>query len=189
MQEFLLENIAGFSESIFATHLLYPMILLFITYNIVNKGIEKFKHKNAKELQVDSFYREQNSNHLNNLLNQWSTILFDTEKVKDESFKQTFNELLSETYLYGDNKSVKLLSSFQQYNYKNEDNEIVYDNLDKRTLKVMMYVALIMTTLKEQYTNYKIEPEEVLKMKLKFYDDVKNLFQEYKQEIKKNINY
>ncbi|PNZ29896.1 hypothetical protein CD122_01090 [Staphylococcus rostri] len=189
MQETHFESIVSFSQSVFAVHFLYPMILLFITYNIVNKGIEKFKHKNAKELQLDSFYREQNSDNLNELLNEWSSILFEPEKINDTSFQQKYNDMMSKTYLYGDNKSVSLLSSFQQYNYKNSDTEKVNADLDKRSLMVMMYVALIMTTLKEQYTNYKVEPEVVLKMKLQFYDEVKYLFQEYKNEINKSIKY
>ena len=52
---------------------------------------------------------------------------------------------------------------------------------------MLVYVAYIITSLKSDFSGYKIEPLTLLKLMIKDYDDLEEIYSKYAEEIEQEI--
>lgn len=89
----------------FLQYLIIPLIILWITYIVVQKGIESYKHKNTKELKIDDYYNEVSKEVLINLVKDWTDLFQQTEIKMHLMSKKVEKELPSTLLLKnGDQK-------------------------------------------------------------------------------------
>jgi hypothetical protein len=147
----------------------------FIHYN--NKKLEREKWKNSKNLQIDNYFRSISGEELKSVLDFWASIIFKLGENNNITVSD-MRELQQKTFMYGSDKTVKILSKFQQNSYKNNPNN----------QKGLIYAALIMCSLKNDFSGIEINPLTILELKLKdFYkneDELKKYYNEILLEIK-----
>lgn len=164
-------------ESALVEKFIFPLLLLILGSWLINRSIERYKHNNALELQAESFYKERSGSEIQNILLSWSDLVLDMEKIKGMS-QEDFQELFQKTFVYGSERTVSLISSYQQHNYK----DITDDN---HNYKSLVYVAMISSSLKDDFTNQNVDPLQILKIKISDYDDKK--MRKYYKSIEKEI--
>lgn len=168
-------------------NLIIPLFLLIVGSHLIRKSIEKYKHLNAIELQAQSFYRERSTGEIDEMLSTWSNILFEPTSVEDEAFENEYQKLLKNTFVYGSEKTIDLIASYQQFIYgESYDEPFEGTNVNKRNIYTMVYIALIASSIKEDYTNQKISPETILKIKINDYPQFEKYVSEVKDDIFKN---
>lgn len=72
--------------------------------------------------------------------------------------------LMQQTMIYGNEKVVKTLALYQEYNYK----------ADKNAVEALVIYSLLTAFLKEQVTGEKISPQDLLKIQLNDYKENSN---------------
>ena len=79
-------------------YLIVPLIILWVTYIVVQRGIEKYRHANTKELKIDDYYQEVSKDELVSLIKDWTDLFQQTDlKMKmlsDEAKKILPNHLM-----------------------------------------------------------------------------------------------
>lgn len=80
-------------------YFIIPLIILYITYIVVQKGIEKYKHTNTKELRIDDYYNEVSKEELINLIKDWTDLLQQTDLKMQLMAKKAEEELPAELIL------------------------------------------------------------------------------------------
>lgn len=60
-------------------YLVIPLIILWVTYIVVQRGIEKYRHSNTKELKIDDYYQEVSKDELISLIKDWTDLFQQTE--------------------------------------------------------------------------------------------------------------
>lgn len=164
-------------ESAFIEKFVFPLILLIVGSWLINRSIERYKHNNALDLQAESFYREHSGNELQKILWSWSELVLNVEMIKEMS-TEDFQTLFQKTFVYGSERTINLVSSYQQHNYKKQQNE-------DHNYKSLVYVAMISSSLKRDFTNQIVDPLQILKIKITDYDDAK--MRKYYKSIEKEI--
>lgn len=177
IKKFDLEQINKLLESTLVVKFIFPLILLIIGSWLINRSIEMYKHNNALELQAESFYKESSISEIRDILMSWSDLVLDMRKINDMSLED-FQKLFQKTFVYGSERTVNLISSFQQHNYK----KVKEDN---HNYKSLVYVAMISSSLKKDFTNQNVDPLQILKIKISDYDDKK--MRKYYKSIEKEI--
>ncbi|PCF40207.1 hypothetical protein [Staphylococcus delphini] len=172
-----IEKVNKLFESAFIEKFVFPLTLLIVSSCLINRSIEKYKHNNALDLQAESFYKEHSGNELKELLWSWSELVLNIEKIKEMS-TEDFQTLFQKTFVYGSERTINLVSSYQQHNYKIEQNE-------DHNYKSLVYVAMISSSLKQDFTNQIVDPLQILKIKITDYDDTK--IRKYYRSIEKEI--
>jgi len=172
-----LEQINKLLESPFVEKFIFPLFLLILGSWLINRSIERYKHNNALELQAESFYKERSGSEIQEILMLWSDLVLDIEKVKG-MLPEDFQKLLLKTFVYGSERTVNLISSYQQHNYKKATD-------DNHTFKSLVYVAMISSSLKKDFTNQSVDPLQLLKIKITDYDD--KMMRKHYKNIEKEI--
>lgn len=165
------------------------VILFFILVAIYNlpKHIyseleEKFKQKGNKQLQIESYFRQLSGSKQEELLSKWTNFLTDMDKTTQKYTKNTpeskkmFRSLMHDTVMYASTKTIKYLGDFKNDIGKdeNEDDQIG-----------TVYMAAIICSLREDFTGYKTNPLDLLKITIQDFDDYKERYTKIWEEIKK----
>ncbi|WP_413524038.1 hypothetical protein [Carnobacterium divergens] len=132
----------------------------------------------SRELQVDNYYRSISGATIEKLFSSWTDIVADTEKV-GELPTSTLNKMIKELMMYGSAKTVRIGAIFQQYNYSK------YRTGEDIKPYVLLYIgAALVASLKKDFTGYDIDPEDLIKMKIKDLYSGKNkqIWEEQKKE-------
>ncbi|MCE4957465.1 hypothetical protein [Macrococcoides caseolyticum] len=179
----LFECINSLIETPLFSKIIIPFTLLYIGSSIINKSIEKIKHNNSMDLQAESFYKERSGQEIQTLLLDWSDLVLNMQKIKDMT-PSDFQSLFQKSFVYGSERTVNLVSAYQQHNYKfkiEEDEDIK----EEHNYKSLVFVAMIVSSLKRDFTNQNVDPLQILKIKLTDYDDKK--MRKYFNNIEKEI--
>lgn len=169
--------------------------MAFIITVFINKRvkitIERIKHKNEKELQIESFYREIGGKQIVEMLDEWASIILNMETiVNDKNFTKKYQKLMHKTFVFGSNKTIKLLTLYQQYNYnppekhKNKDEGV---DITEYQAYIMVYLGLIATSIKKDFTNQDIDCMDLIKLKFTDYDKNEKLFNKVQNNILKKL--
>ncbi|WEA14120.1 hypothetical protein [Lactococcus garvieae] len=133
-----------------------------------------------KELQIDEFYRKDGN--LQQIMMEWTKYAIDNdamETLDSKNGQRKLKKLVQETLGYGSGRTVKLLTEMLQESYQSNgkvDDED--DSINKSSATIMVILAMIVSSLKEDFTGEKVDPLDVLKIKLTDYYDNKILFEE-----------
>lgn len=145
--------------------------------------MENMKHKNAKELQVESYFKELGGKQQLEILSIWTNLLVDIKYMKEkygagsEGSVERYNRLIHDTFIYGSDKTVKLLSLYTSSVYKK----------DVSQAKLVMYIAYIASSLKEDFTGYGSSPQTLLQLKMTDYEQNKEKFILVQKEIEREL--
>lgn len=168
------------------------LIIVITNLIIVVKGLpkhiseimmENMKHKNAKELQVESYFKELGGKQQLEILSIWTNLLVDIEYMREmygtdsEGSVERYNKLVHDTFIYGSDKTVKLLSLYTSSMYKG----------NIRQAKLVMYIACIASSLKEDFTGYSSSPQTLLQLKMADYEQNKEEFISIQKEIEREL--
>ena len=102
-----------------------------------------------------------------------------TEKYSNKSPNgvSEFKKLIHNTVVYGSDRTVKLLSAYSHS---------VYSGVSDGN-KMIVYVAFIVSSLKEDFSGYEISPLTLLELMIKDYDDYKVAYEKYAKEIEQEV--
>ena len=93
--------------------------------------------------------------------------------------QRRFKQLIHDTVVYGSDRTVNLLSNYSHSIYENEKND---------GNKMIVYVAFIISSLKDDFSGYEVKPLTLLKLMIKDYDELESTYKRYAKEIESDIN-
>ncbi|WP_436647674.1 hypothetical protein [Lactiplantibacillus plantarum] len=137
---------------------------------------------NSRQLQVEAYFRQISGQELQKVLSNWSNLYYNMEKTMDEMNEDgsdfTYQDLLQQTLQLGSERTADILTDFQQYIYKHEN-----DLGEKETATGMVYIACIVSSLKYDFSGYKVNPRDVIKLQIKDYDKHTDVYENPMKEI------
>lgn len=138
-----------------------------------------------KELQIDEFYRKDGN--LQQIMMKWTELAIDTnamESLDSKNGQKKLRKLVQETLGYGSGRTVKLLTEMLQESYRSNDTESENtesennESINRSSATIMLLLAMVVSSLKEDFTGQKVDPLDVLKIKLTDYYNYEGLFKE-----------
>lgn len=140
----------------------------FIVEKIRNK-FEKEKLKingdQAQTLQIDNFYRSVSTKKVEDMLSEWMDLIANTESIKNKKTVE-LNGMLKDIMVYGSNETIRIAGIFQQYNYQNKVEE-----KNNGKYELLFISAFLLASIKYDFTGYRVDPIDLLKMKIKDISD------------------
>lgn len=164
--------------------------------------VEESRGVNEKDIQREAFFRQIKGSELDEAFSYWTSMIVDMDNqmqgITSKNGQKKLMEMQRRVLMYGSNKTVTILSSMMQHVYKGGkmENQINIDfgakNDEKQTMqsyKLMYYIALLISSLKEDFTGYIIRPEDILEIKINDIDSDKNkpLFDKAKKQVLNEI--
>ncbi|MBC2368392.1 hypothetical protein HBP99_07075 [Listeria booriae] len=142
------------------------LVLVSIVGFIFNRKLEKYKSDNAKKLQIDNFFRQISGNKIEEIFDQWSNLVMNTEEFGKKTTAEAMNDMLKKTVMYGSENTVKIASLFQQYNYKYNSSE--EDSVQEEgVIFILLFLATeTICSLKYDFTGHRIKAMDLIRMKL-----------------------
>lgn len=159
-------------------------VVLKLPEYITKKWLEETKNKNAHDIQVESYFKQLGGQQQQEVLSKWAEFLTDMEKTtkvydaNSPSGLKKFKKLIHDTVIYGSDRTVNLLS-----NYSNN----IYEDTETDGNKMVVYVAFIIASLKNDFSGYSIDPLTLLKLMIKDYDTLEPIYKAYAKEIESEI--
>ena len=159
-------------------------LILKLPDYITKSWLEQTKNRNAHDIQVESYFKQLGGEQQQEVLSKWTEFLTDLDKTTQKyngsssSGQRNFKKLIHDTVVYGSDRTVNLLSNYSHS---------VYEGADSNGNKMLVYVAYIITSLKSDFSGYKIEPLTLLKLMIKDYDDLEEIYSKYAEEIEQEI--
>lgn len=160
-------------------------VVLKLPDYITKNWLEQTKNQNAHNIQVESYFKQLGGKQQQEILSQWTDFLTDLDKTSKKydgsstRSQRDFKKLIHDTVVYGSDRTVNLLSNYSHS---------VYEGDDSNGNKMLVYVAYIITSLKNDFSGYKIEPLTLLKLMIKDYDELKPIYSKCAEEIEQEIN-
>lgn len=143
--------------------------------------------RTSKELQVESYFRQQGGNDVKKLLTDWTSFLTKMDQIENLMGKDgsKYNDLMHRTLLYGSKETIEIVAAMSQFSYQSEE---IRKKQDPDGKKLMIYIATVIASLKYDFTGYKVKPISLLKAKLtdiqEYRDQIDSLTKEIAKEIK-----
>lgn len=162
-------------------------VILKLPDLITNTWLEKTKNKNAHDIQIESYFKQLGGKEQQKVLDIWTDFLVDMDKttkkynIKAEGAVDNYHKLMHDTVVYGSDRTVNLLSLYNHYTF-------VAENSTEKSFKMMVYVAFLISSLKEDFSGYYISPLTLLKITIKDFDTYKTVYSEYAKEIEDGLN-
>ena len=161
-------------------------LILRLPKLITRTWLEDTKNKHAHEIQIESYFKQLGGKQQQEILSIWTDFLTDTDNAtkkysdaRNPDSIRRFNKLLHDTVIYGSDRTVNILTSYTHNMY--ETVNIADGN------KILVYIAFIISSLKEDFSGYHIDPLSLLKLKLKDYDKYSAEYGNYAKEIEREI--
>lgn len=133
---------------------------------------------NSKELQIDNFYKQVNDKVIFSLYRDWLSILTDTDKNKKidkEKMKKMYENLI----MYCSSKTIYYAGILQQYIFHKYSTEN-----EKDYVMILLYAHLI-AEIKNDFTGHKIDPVDILKIRISDLDENNEMYLKSKKEVAK----
>lgn len=160
------------------------VLLIFIIYFIrkiptmVNDKLKDNRSfQNSHDLQVEAYFRQVGNEETKNLLDDWIELIV---KLDNEHNAKDIAELTQRTILLGSSRTVKIMADMMQFNYKNSQN----NQNEDFSFTFMIYIAMIISSLKQDFTGYKTEPLDIIRMKISDYDEFKDKYTQIYKKLK-----
>lgn len=164
--------------------------------------VEEFKGKNEKDLQKEAYFRQIKGTDIDAVLVYWTALMVNMdEKMNNLNTSQgqkEFTDMQQKVIMYGSTDTVKILSLMMQHTYKGSSIEkqvkVKFGKQDEtkdalHNYKLMLYISYLISSLKKDFTGYRIEPIEILRIKINDIDSHKNksIFEQAGREVEKEI--
>lgn len=145
------------------------------------------EHEFNKELQVDEYYRKDGN--LQQIMMKWTHYAIDNnamDNINTKNGQKELQELVKKTVGYGSSRTVKLLTEMFQGVYQNSNDGETHNSLESG-YRTMILMSMIVSSLKEDFTGQKIDPLDVLKIKINDYPDNEEVFEEILERINEKL--
>lgn len=156
-------------------------LLVKLPEHITNTWLEKTKNKNAHEIQIESYFKQLGGEQQQKVFSEWTSFITDmentTKKYNVENIEE-YRKLIHDTIVYGSNRTVNILSLYNQENYTHPDT--VSD-------KMLVYMAFLISSLKYDFSGYYVEPLNLLKITLKDFNKNEVTYKKYALEIETQL--
>src|SRR5699024_10916640 len=145
-------------------------------------------------LQVESYYREISGSEIEKTFYNWTTLLTkmdeSVQNIETPEGLEKLRDMQTKILMYGSTKTVKIHTLMMQHNYRLTENK----NLSPKeqsyiSKKTLVYFSAVIASLKEDFTGYKIDIDDILKITITDYNAPKNkeLFDRAVNEINNEI--
>lgn len=142
----------------------------------------KIKDMSSRQLQVDSYFRNTSSKEMNDLFGKWLDFL-DTARQSKKQDNNFFIKMGNDVFRYGSAETISIFAKMQQLNYTDIEN---VESLDRIVL-----MATLLSSLKYDFTGYKVNPLEWLRIRITDYtkneEEFMRIFSKY--ELNKYLEY
>lgn len=138
--------------------------------------------QNSHDLQVEAYFRQVGNEETKKLLDDWISLIV---KINDDHNAKKITELTQRTILLGSSRTVKIMANMMQFNYKNSQN----NQNEDFSFAFMIYIAMIISSLKQDFTGYKIDPLDIIRMKVNDYDKYKDKYIQIYKKLKEWNHY
>lgn len=162
-------------------------IVLKLPDLITQKWLETIKNKNAHDIQIESYFKQLGGKQQQEVLASWTDFLTDMDgtiaKISSENpdALKIYKKLMHDTIIYGSDRTVKLISAYNSATFAlNKSKQ--FD-----PYKMMVYIAYIVSSLKEDFSGYYISPLALLKISIKDYDSYASEYERGYESIKKEL--
>lgn len=152
--------------------------------------IEKFKSKSNMDIQREAYFREIGGQELSKVFEDWLSIIFNYDRKKKNFNTQQAINLVSRTIIYGSTRTIDICSLYMQHIFINSEEINNSDISTYNMYKTMIYISMIIASLKFDFTGYEIDALRILEIKIKDYSNLKNkgLFIKAKKDIEKELS-
>ena len=165
---------------------------------IENNIKQKNEYKSAHQLQIESYFRDVSGAKIEDLFLKWTDALISQEAFLEFLKNQkNVDFLIRNTIMYGSNRTIKIAASFMQFSFINSpkfiSNEDDYnENIDKTGyyefgLTGLAYLAVLICSLKSDFSGYDVVPQLILELKYKDWEDIKDQMIIYLDKIEKQV--
>lgn len=163
-----------------------------------DQKLRETEKNNTKEIQREAFYRTQNGDELKKIVTEFTLVITDphkfgkaksigNKKITEKDNKQHVIDTMNLLVIYGSEEAILIAGILMQLTYR-----IVAENYKdtskeqktKDTWTQYWLAAELVSQLKSDYTGIKIEPMDIIKLKI---NDLSDQEQADKFKIGKNI--
>ena len=166
------------------------LLILVGIYNLPNHVYklieEKYKQRGAKEIQIESYFKQLGGKKQEEILSKWTDFLTNMEETlnkytkNDKKSLSHLMNLMHDTIMYGSDKTIKYVAYFRSLaDKKNIDNNEVQ--------KYVVVMACIVSSLREDFTGYKNDPLDLLKIIIRDYDTYEDIYINALAKVKKDL--
>lgn len=165
-------------------------LILRLPQAITDTWLEQTKNRNAHSIQIESYFKKVSVSKQEEVLNKWTDFLTDMEETTQKYTAQTnesmkeLRSLLHDTVVYGSDRTVNLLSIYMRNIFDMSNNKKDRSN----TADQIVYYAFIISSLKEDFTGYHINPLTLLKLEISDYDKYKEVYATCAKKIKSQLS-
>lgn len=176
------------------------LLILVGVYNLPNhvyKLIEKkYEQKGNKQLQIESYFKQLGGKKQEEILSKWTDFLTNMEETldkytkHDEQSTKLLMELMHDTIMYGSDRTLKYVAYFRELASEDTDDDQVKVKDDEDNWENQIYVVLmgcIVSNLKEDFTGYKSDPLDLLKITILDYDNYDNIYRNILDKVLKEL--
>ena len=127
--------------------------------------LETKKSQDTSHLQQEAYFREISNEDMSDLIDNWLGMLTDPEKSSKE-LDSKMKDMIRDVMKYGSERTVNLFSNYMQCNYQQKLEDI----------DVITWIACIISSLKFDFSGYKVDPMDLIKIKINDYNEQEKLF-------------
>lgn len=164
-------------------------VVLKLPEYITKTWLEQTKNRNAHSIQIESYFKKVSVSKQEDVLNKWADFLTNMEattqkytSLTDESTAE-LRSLLHDTIVYGSDRTVKLLAIYMRNVFNTPKGKKGNDASDQ-----IVYYAFIISSLKEDFTGYHIDPLTLLKLEISDYEKYEKIYVNRAKEIQSQLN-
>ncbi|MHC5278929.1 hypothetical protein ACYRFT_01490 [Listeria kieliensis] len=162
------------------------------------KMMEKFRRENEKDIQREAFFRQLKGDDLADSFSQWVSAIIEldsfTNKMNGKDGEKLLYDMQKKALMYGSEQTVIVLSVMFQHMYQSNaiENRMV-PNIGKNNKKeqngsmLMVFISYLIANLKFDFTGYRIDPLDVLKLKIRDYYKTEKDFLEAKKSVEEKL--
>lgn len=143
--------------------LLIAGLLFRIPYVLQDKIKDERNNKSTHDLQIESYFKQFGGGEQQKVLNEWSLWMYDSNKLNQVNQANYKDDLIRKTVLYASKDTLFILSKFNVYMKEKSDSKND-DTSDYDKLKQNVYLAFIISNLKEDFSGYSISPNILLNL-------------------------
>ena len=158
---------------------------------------EKYKNKNNRQLQIESYFKQLGGKKQEEILSKWTDLLTNMQETLDKYTKKDgqstklLMDLMHDTIMYGSDRTIKYVAYFRMQASQDVAKENVRGSNDQQKeyqdQKYVVIMACIVSNLKEDFTGYRSDPLDLLKIIISDYDKYEVIYQRSLEEIKKDL--
>jgi len=161
---------------------------------IHDKNMQKMKTQDERDLQVESYYRQISGEEIAKTFYEWTNLLTNMKdslkELESPDGMKKLRDMQTRILMYGSSRTVKIYTLMMQHNYQlNENKNLSPEEQSYISKKTLVYFSAVIASLKEDFTGYKIDNDDILKTTITDYNtpENKSVFERASREIMQEI--